>query len=181
MDMAASVVHCIPVDDDGFLQAAALCSAFADGNTDDEPPVVLGHDLNGRQALALVHSLETAGRKVRVVLLALSILNVADADDAATFVAYAVRQWGTRMVQRSDGGAMLGPPLQARRGARTVRCAVLGLALCVTGTMSVVPQDFHSVSLRTPARASYTVHIMAQELAQPELLPVLVAAQTQWR
>ncbi|MFM7990490.1 MAG: hypothetical protein ACKPKO_65345, partial [Candidatus Fonsibacter sp.] len=66
--VVASSMHCVLVEDDGLLQVAALCATHAEDRDDDsDPPVILGHDLNGRQAQALAHALERAGRKVRVV------------------------------------------------------------------------------------------------------------------
>ena len=63
---------------------------------------MLAHDLNGQQAQALVRVREAAGSIAQLLFTALCLPGTTDGDDAASLTAFAVRQWGTRMVQRAD-------------------------------------------------------------------------------
>ena len=82
--------------------------------------VVLAHDLNGQQAQALAHVMEAANCTAQLFFISLCLPGTTDGDDATSLAAFAVRQWGTRMVQRADEIAPLGRRLHAVRGHRMV-------------------------------------------------------------
>ena len=87
-------LHCVTADPHGYDEAADLCDLF--DATSDDLPLVLGHDLSAHHAQTLSSTMQRCGKVARVLLTALCILGPADADDAATLAAHAVRQWGTR-------------------------------------------------------------------------------------
>ena len=73
--------------------------------------VLLAQDLNGRQAQALVHALEAASCTAQLFFTALCLPGATDGGDSATLAAFAIRQWGTRIVQRADEVGPLGAQL----------------------------------------------------------------------
>ena len=81
------VVHCLPIDPNGYVEVASTVSG-----TVGAAPVVLAHDLNGQQAQALVHVLEAASCTVQVFFVALCLPSTTGGDDAASWVAFAIRQ-----------------------------------------------------------------------------------------
>ena len=119
-------VRCLPADPNGYAEVASTVSGTA-----GVAPAALAHDLNGQQAQALVHVLEAASCTVQVFFVALCLPSTTDGDDAASLAAFAIRQWGTRIVQRADGVAPLGRMLHATRGRRMTMCAPLGLRIGV--------------------------------------------------
>ena len=95
-------VRCLPVDPNGYAEVPSTVSGIA-----GVAPVVLAHDLSGQQGQALVHVLEAASCTVQVFFVALCLPSTTDGDDAASLMAFAIRQWGTRIVQRADEVAPL--------------------------------------------------------------------------
>ena len=110
--------------------------------------MVLAHDLNGQQAQTLVHVLEAAGCTVHLVLTALCLPSTTDGDDAVFLAAFAVRQWGMRMVQRAHEVATLGRMLHASRGHRMALCAPLGMRIGIAPRLQ--HYQFTTLSLSGP-------------------------------
>ena len=94
-------------------------------------------------------------------------------------MAFAIRQWGTRIVQRAEEVAPLGRMLHAARGQRMIMCAPLGLRIWVCPRMQHY-QDYHTVTVRTLQRRTHSVMALAQDGGQPLLLPVLTAFQREF-
>ena len=115
---------------------------------------MLAHALNGQQAQALVHGVEAASRTVQVFFTAFCLPGTTDGDDAASLTAFAVRQWGTRLVQRVDEVAPLGRTLHAARDQRMLLCAPLGLWIGVCPRLQHY-QDYHAVTVRTLQRRTH--------------------------
>ena len=138
--------------------------------------MILAHDLNGQQAQALLHGLEAANCTAQVFFVALCLPGTTDGDDAATVAAFAIRRWGTRVVQRADAVAPLGRMLHATRGRRMTVCTPLGLKVGVRPWLQH-HQDYRAVMIKTLQRRTYSVMVLAQEMGQPLLLPALTAFQ----
>ena len=115
-------VRCWPADPSGFAEVAAAAVGMA-----DRMPVLLAHDLNGQQAQALVHSLEAANCTAQLFFTSLCLPGSTDGDDSASLAAFAIRQWGTRIVQRADEVAPLGRRLYTTSGHRATQCMPLAL------------------------------------------------------
>ena len=83
---------------------------MAEGEGDDGDPLVIGHDLGAAQAQALAAVFDRAACPARVLLVSLCLPGPADASDAATHMAYVLRQWGTRVVRRALEAGPWGQP-----------------------------------------------------------------------
>ena len=138
-------VSCWPADPNGFADVATAIQGMS-----DRVPMVLAHDLNGQQAQALTQALETVECTAQLFFAAVCLPSPADTDDVAMLAAFAMRQWGARIVQRAREATMLGWTLRARRGNRMVPCAPLGLRIAVTPAL-VHSQDYHAVAFEFSA------------------------------
>ena len=145
--------HCLPADPSGYAEVArSVAGATGGGQT------VLAHDLNGQQAQASGHVLAAAGCTAQLVLTALCVPSTTDGDDAASLAAFALRQWGTRMVQRAHEVATLGRML----GHRVVLCAPLGMRIGIAPRF-LHYHDYHAVTFRTLRQRAPSVVVLAQE------------------
>ena len=134
-------------DREGILQATEVmrtrAAASGGGHRDDEI-VAVGVDMGAAPAQALLHTLDTAGFHTTVLVVAAVRWEGNEADSAASHMALATTQWGSRVAACLDELAILGQEFLCRGGRSRFRL------LAASGGAG------HGSALSTRARPSCT-------------------------